>query len=49
MRKGEQAKDEMVKDVNAQILCDAVQVRRRWTKYFEQVLNVAMPGRQITM
>ena len=40
MRKGEQARDEMVKDVNCQILCDGVEVRR-WAEYFEQVLNVA--------
>ena len=33
----------MVKDgnVNGQILRDGVEVRRRWTEYFEQVLNVA--------
>ena len=30
MRKGEQARDQMVKDVNGQILCDGVEVRRRW-------------------
>ena len=41
VRKGEQAREEMVKDVNGQILRDGVQVRRRWAKYFEQVLNVA--------
>ena len=29
MRKGEQARDEMVKDVNSQILLDGVEVRRR--------------------
>ena len=29
VRKGEQARDEMVKDVNGQILRDGVQVRRR--------------------
>ena len=40
MRKGEQAREEMVKDVNGQILCNGVQVRRRWAEYFEQVLNV---------
>ena len=33
MRKGEQAREYMVKDVN--------EVRRRWAEYFEQVLNVA--------
>ena len=31
----------MVKDVNGKILRDGVEVRRRWTEYFEQVLNVA--------
>ena len=41
MRKGEQAREEMVKDVNGQILRDGVEVRRRWAEYFEQVLNVA--------
>ena len=41
MRKGEQARDGMVKDVNGQILRDGVEVRRRWAEYLEQVLNVA--------
>ena len=41
MKKGEQARDEMVKDVNGQILRDGVEVRRRWAEYFEQVLNGA--------
>ena len=41
MRKGEQAREEMVKDVNGQILRDGVEVRKRWAEYFEQVLNVA--------
>ena len=41
VRKGEQAREEMVKDVNGQILGDCVEVRRRWAEYFEQVLNVA--------
>ena len=31
----------MVMDVNNQILCDGVEVRKRWPEYFEQVLNVA--------
>ena len=35
VRKGEQARDEMVKDVNGQILRDGVEVRRRWAEYFE--------------
>ena len=39
--KGEQARNEMVKDVNGQISRDGVEVRRRWAEYFEQVLNVA--------
>ena len=41
VRKGELARDEMVKDANGQILRDGVKVRRRWAEYFEQVLNVA--------
>ena len=36
MRECEQARDEMVKDVNGQILCDGVEVRRRWAEYLEQ-------------
>ena len=40
MRKGVQAADEMVKDVNGQILRDGVDVRRRWVEYFKQILNV---------
>ena len=40
-RKGEQARDEMIKDVNGQTLRDGVEVRRRWAEYFEHVLNVA--------
>ena len=30
VRKGEQAREEMVKDVNGQIMHDGVEVRRRW-------------------
>ena len=41
VRKGEQARDEMVEDIKGQILRDGVEVRRRWAEYFEQVLNVA--------
>ena len=41
MRKGEQAREEMVKDVIGHILRDGVEVKRRWAEYFEQVLNVA--------
>ena len=41
MKKGEQERDVMVKDVNGQILRDGVEVRRRRAGYFEQVLNVA--------
>ena len=41
MRKGEQAREEMVKDVSGQKLRDGVEVRRRFAQYFEQVLNVA--------
>ena len=39
-RKSGQARDEMVKDVNGQILRDSVELTRRWAEYFEQVLNV---------
>ena len=41
VRKGEQARKEMAKDVNGQIVRDGIEVRRRWAEYFEQVLNVA--------
>ena len=41
VRKGEQGRDEMVKDINGQILCDGAEVRRRCSEYFKQVLNVA--------
>ena len=34
VRKGEQAREEMVKDVNGQILRDGVEVRKRWAEYF---------------
>ena len=34
VRKGEKAREEMVKDVNGQILRDGVEVRRRWAEYF---------------
>ena len=40
MKKREQARDEMVKDVDGKTLQDDVEVGRRWTVYFEQVLNV---------
>ena len=40
MRKGEQARDSMVRDVNGQILHDGVEVRRL-AEYFEQALNSA--------
>ena len=41
VRKGEQARDEMIKDVNGQILREGGEARRRCAEYFEQVLNVA--------
>ena len=41
VRKGDKARDEMVKDVNGQMLRDGVQVRRRCAQYFEHVMNVA--------
>ena len=44
LRKGEQARKEMVKVVNGQILRDGVEVSRRWAEYFEQVLYVADVG-----
>ena len=34
VRKGEQAREDMVKDVNGKILRDGVEVRRRWSEYF---------------
>ena len=48
VKKGEQARDEMVKNVNGQVLRDGVEVRR-WAEYFEQVLNVADVREQISM
>ena len=36
VRKSEQAREEIVKDVCCQILRDGVEVRRRWAEYFEQ-------------
>ena len=42
VKKGEQAREEMVKDVNGQILRRyGAEVRRTWAEVFEQVLNVA--------
>ena len=41
VRKVEQTREEMVKDVNGQILRDGVEVRRRWAEYFVHALNVA--------
>ena len=41
VRKGEQAREEMVKDVIGQILRDGAAMRKRLAEYFEQVLNVA--------
>ena len=37
VRKGDQARDEIIKDVNGQISQDCVAVRRRCAEYFEQV------------
>ena len=42
VRIGEQAREEMVKDANGQILRNGVEMRRRWAEYFEQVQNVAV-------
>ena len=36
VKKGERAREEMVKDVSGQILHDGVEVRRRWAQCFEQ-------------
>ena len=41
VRKGEQAREEMVKDVISKILHDGVEARKRKAEYFEQVLYVA--------
>ena len=40
MGKGEQANEEMVKDLYGQILRDSVEVRSRFTENFEHVLNM---------
>ena len=40
VRKREQARIKMVKDVNGQMLRDGVESTRRWAGYFKQVLNV---------
>ena len=34
LRKGDHARDEVIKDVNVQILLDGVEVRRKWAEYF---------------
>ena len=47
MRKSEQARDEMVKDVNGQMLREGVELRRRWAEYFEWVLMWKMSGKQL--
>ena len=36
MRKGEQARVEMVKDVIGHILCDGVEARMRWAAYLSR-------------
>ena len=40
MRKYEQAREDIVKDLNGQILLDGDKVKMRWAEYFEQALNV---------
>ena len=40
-RKGEQSRDDMVKDVNGKILRDGIEVRRRCPECLELFLNVA--------
>ena len=49
VRKGEQAREEIVKDVNGQILRDGVEVRRRWTDILSRSRMSQMSGRQISM
>ena len=40
MRKGETSKEAVVKDVNGQMLLESGNVQKRWTEYFEDLLNV---------
>ena len=37
VRKGQQERNEKVKNVTGQILRDGVEMKRRWAEYFEQV------------
>ena len=47
VRKGEQAMDKMVQDVDSLILRDWGLIKvRKWAEYFEQVLNVDDQGRK---
>ena len=41
MRKGEQARNEMIKDVNGQILEGGVEVSKWWAEYIELVFKDA--------
>ena len=43
VRKGEQAREEMVKDVHGQILRDGVEVRR-WAQYFKPGISQRCQG-----
>ena len=49
VRKGESARDEMVKDDNGEILHDAVEVRMRWASILRRSCMWQMSGRQIAM
>ena len=40
VRKGKQARNEMVKEGNGQILWDGDEVREKWAEYFEPVLKM---------
>ena len=43
MRKGENGREEEVKDVNGRLLLDSGDVRKRWAELFEELLNVDDP------
>ena len=44
-RKGVEAKEESVKDVNGKVLSKSSEVCERWRKYFDELLNVSVSGR----
>jgi hypothetical protein len=43
VRKGENGRDEAVKDVNGRLLLERGDVRKKWAEYFEELLNVEDP------